>query len=130
MMMTPVYAAVIGLVFVALSFRTLLLRRRYDIAIGSGGNARLMRARRAHANFAEYVPLCLLLIFLLETQIGASLWVHVLCVALLGGRLVHAYGVSQVEEKFGFRVAGLVLTLSALISASSRLLHAHAVHPV
>lgn len=48
------YAAVLGLLFAALSVRTLLLRRRLRVALGDGGDERLLRAMRVHANFAEY----------------------------------------------------------------------------
>ena len=55
------YAALLAVIFVALSVRTLLLRRRLGIAIGDGDDPRMLRAMRAHANFAEYVPFSLLL---------------------------------------------------------------------
>ena len=56
------YAALLALLFVALSWRTIGLRRRYCVAVGDGGQPELLRAMRVHANFAEYVPLALLLI--------------------------------------------------------------------
>ena len=60
---TPLYAALLGLIFVALSIRTIRLRRRYGVGVGDGNNTELQRAARVHANFAEYVPLALLLIY-------------------------------------------------------------------
>ena len=122
MHITPFYAALSGLIFVGLSFRTLLLRRKLQIAIGDGGQSSLMRAARVHSNFAEYVPLALILIYFLEIKTSSYLWVHVLCSALIIGRILHAYGVSQVDEDYRFRVAGMVLTLTAIISASVRLI--------
>ena len=74
-MITPLYAAVFGLVFVILSVRTLMLRRKHQVAIGDGKSAELQRAARVHGNFAEYVPLALLLIFFLEMQTAADLWI-------------------------------------------------------
>ena len=124
MPITPLYAALLGLIFVALSVRTLLLRRRFSVAVGDGQQPLLQKAARVHANFAEYVPLALLLIFFLETQTDMIGTVHFLCVALIIGRLVHAYGVSQVEEDFRFRVIGMVLTLGVIIGAAVRLLWA------
>lgn len=90
MTVTPVYAAVPGLIFVALSIRTISMRRRHRVAVGDGGNAELRRAMRVHANFAEYVPLALLLIFFVEHDGTKTLLVHALCFALLSGRLLHA----------------------------------------
>ena len=93
MLITPLYAAILGLLFVVLSVRTLRLRRNLKIALGDGEQPILMRAIRVHSNFAEYVPISLLLLFFLELQIGPTLLVHLLCVGLLAGRSVHAYGV-------------------------------------
>ncbi len=121
-MITPLYAALIALIFVVLSVRTLLLRRRLGIAIGTGDDQELTRAMRVHSNFAEYVPLALILFYFLEVETDADLWIHVLCVSLIVGRLLHAYGVSQVEENYRFRVAGMILTLGSIISASTRLI--------
>ena len=121
-MITPLYAAIIALIFVVLSFRTLLLRRRLGIAIGTGENPILTRAIRVHSNFAEYVPIALILIFFLEQVTDAIFWVHLLCICLIVGRLSHAYGVSQVNENYRFRVFGVFLTLGTLISTSSRLI--------
>ena len=92
---TPLYAAVLGLVFVVLSFRTIRGRRAAHVGLGDGGNVRLQRAIRAHANFAEYVPIALLLVAFAELG-GAAGWrVHGLCAVLLAGRLIHAWGVSR-----------------------------------
>ncbi len=121
---TPLYAAVLGLVFIALSIRTIHLRRRHRVAIGDGNNTELQRAARVHANFAEYVPLALLLIYFAETGGAPALLVHALCIALVCGRLSHAWGVSQPRENFRFRVTGMVMTFSVIISACVHLLFA------
>ena len=64
-----------------------------------------------HSNFAEYTPITLLLLYFLEEQ-GAipGLLLNALCFIFLVGRILHAYGVSQVKEDFRFRVTGMVLT--------------------
>ena len=46
MLITPLYAAIFGLMFVGLSVRTLLLRRKFEMAIGYGNHAVLARASR------------------------------------------------------------------------------------
>jgi len=121
-MITPFYAAIIALLFVGLSVRTLLLRRRAGIAIGPGEDQKLARAIRVHSNFSEYVPIALLLIFFLESYTNTEIWIHGLCVALIVGRLSHAYGVSQINENYRFRVFGMALTLGCIISTSTKLL--------
>lgn len=60
----PLYAALLALIFVFLSVRTLRLRRTLQIGIGDGGNTEMLRAMRVHSNFSEYVPISLILIFL------------------------------------------------------------------
>lgn len=126
MPVTPVYAALFGLILIVLSLRTIRVRRRLQVAIGHRDNADLERAMRVHANFCEYVPIALLLIYLLEVSTGASYWIHVLGGALLVGRLLHAYGVSQSRENLRFRVTGMVLTFTVIISAALRILIGHA----
>lgn len=121
-MVTSFYAALLALLFIFLSVRTLLLRRRFGIALGHGDNPQMLRAMRVHANFAEYVPLALLLIFLVEQSGLPPMFVHLLAGALLVGRLLHAWGVSQPQEKLLFRVIGMAATFTVLGCAASWLL--------
>ncbi len=118
MLFTPIYAAILGLGFVGLSFLTLRLRRQNKIALGDGGNPQLLRAIRVHSNFAEYVPIALILIYMTES-IGAPIYlIHFLGISLLIGRLSHAWGVSQENEDFKFRVFGMIATFNAIIVSS------------
>jgi hypothetical protein len=122
MQIVPLYAALLTLLFVAISIRTLRLRRRLKIGIGDGGNQQMLRAMRVNSNFSEYVPLSLIVLYLVEAQHASGLFVHALGLALLVGRLLHAYGVSQVKENYRFRVAGMVMTFTVLLNASAYLL--------
>ena len=122
MPITPLYAAIFGIMLIVLSIRTIRVRRRLQIAIGHADDAAMERAMRVHANFCEYVPVALLLIYLLEVTLGASTWIHVLGGTLLLGRLLHAYGVSRPREDFRFRVTGMVLTFTVIISSAIRIL--------
>ena len=122
MPIVSLYAALLALLFAALGIRTVLLRRRLAIAVGDGGNPLLLRAMRVHANFAEYVPLTLLLIFFLEQAGAAPLRVHLLCAMLLAGRVLHAIGVSRVREPYALRVVAMTLTFTPLIGAATLLL--------
>ena len=118
MPITALYASLLVPLFLLLASRVIRTRRGASVAVGDGGNAFLMRRMRVHANFAEYVPLALILMALAE-GLGISIWLlHVLGVALLSGRFVHAFGMSQAEEKFAFRVAGVVTTFSMLGTAA------------
>lgn len=122
MQVTSFYAALLALLFMTLSVRTLRLRRSLRIAIGDAGNQEMLRAIRVHANFAEYIPLGLILLYLLEAQ-SAPVWLaHGIGLCLLCGRISHAYGVSQPKEDFKFRVAGMALTFAALGVSTATLL--------
>lgn len=76
MKFTAKYLPIFVLIFLFLNYRTLLLRRKLQTAIGDGRDVTLRRATRVHANFAEYVPITLLLIFFLEEKIDYRLWIQ------------------------------------------------------
>ena len=118
----PAYAAILALLFIALSVRTIRLRRRFATAVGDGGNETMLRAMRAHSNFAEYVPFTLLLLAFAELSATPSWILHALCMALAAGRCSHAFGVSRLPEDFRFRVFGMALTFTALGGAALVLL--------
>ena len=118
----PIYAAAIALMFVILAVRVTRLRRVKRIAIGSGGDARLERAIRVHANFSEYVPLTLLLLAFVEMQGNPAWLINFLALALAAGRVIHAYGVSQEKEIIQIRTVGMVATFGVLIASSMVLL--------
>ena len=122
MPIVSMYAPFFAILFVILSVRTIRLRRKLRVAVGDQGNLEMLRAMRVHANFAEYVPLSLMLIYFVEINNGWSWMVHGLCILLVAGRLSHAYGVSQVRENFRFRVSGMMMTFSVLILSSIFLL--------
>lgn len=110
MPITALYASLLVPLFLILASRVIRARRGARVAVGDGGDTSLMRRMRVQANFAEYVPLALLLLALAES-LGSNLWLmHGLGIALLVGRLVHAFGMSQTEEEFTFRIVGVVTT--------------------
>lgn len=63
---TPVYAGLMGLLFVLLSVGVIRARRESGVALGDGGDRALLRRQRVHGNFAEYVPLGLVLLMCAE----------------------------------------------------------------
>jgi len=123
--MTPVpplvsslYAAIFGLLAALLTVRVILGRVRTGIQTGDGGDAPLAQAIRAHANFAEQVPLALLLIVLVETTGAATLWVHALGITLLLARSINAWGLSHSLGATTPRQAGAGLTILVVAAAS------------
>lgn len=118
MSIIPIYAAALAVLFVLLSVRTIKLRRRLQIAVGDGRNELMLRAMRAQANFAEYVPFSLILISLLESRSMSPWLIHGLCWLLLAGRVVHAFGISQSPERLRYRVIGMTFTFVAMGGAA------------
>lgn len=116
------YAALIAVLYLVLTFRTITLRGRLRVALGDGGDKGLQRAIRAHANFAEYVPLALVLLLLVELSGSSPMVVHSLGAALLLGRTLHAISVSRLQEPLPLRMAGMILTLSCIIVSAGILL--------
>ena len=110
----PVYAALLALLFLALSINVIRGRRDAQVQIGAGGDAGLERRMRVQANFAEYVPLALLLLLMVELRGGPRVLLHACGAALLAGRLLHAWGVSRTPENLRFRIAGMMMTFGVL----------------
>lgn len=118
MAVTALYGALLALLFLALSVRIVGLRRRLRVAVGDGGEPQLLRAIRAHGNFAEYVPLSVLLLAMAEVQGGTPILLHALGIALLAGRVAHAWGLNQPNEDLRYRVFGMAATFTALVGAA------------
>lgn len=122
MSLTALYAAPIGLLAVGLALRVVVLRRRFQVGVGSGDQPELARAIRAHGNLLEYTPLALLLLLLLELGGARELLLHLIGGGLLLGRLLHAWGLSgNTGYSFG-RFYGTALTWAAIIVAAVALL--------
>jgi uncharacterized protein len=109
---TALFASVFTFFFIRLAFNVIKLRRVNRVALGNGGFDDLESAIRAHGNFAEYVPLGLILLGLLEANEGNLGLVAVLGITLLIGRLFHFKGLETGDLKK--RVHGMKLTFGTL----------------
>jgi uncharacterized protein len=118
----PAYAALLALLFIYLAVRVMQARGRAGVSIGTGGDRPLERRMRVHANFAEYTPIALILLALMEIEGSAAWYLHLLCLSLLAGRIAHAYGVSREPDVHAARGAGMVLTFVAIILPALTLL--------
>ncbi|HEX2842907.1 MAPEG family protein [Hyphomicrobium sp.] len=111
MPITAFYASLLAFLFILLSARVITQRREARVEIGVGESVELLRRSRVHANFAEYVPMALLLIGFAESLKAPSIVLHSLGLALVIGRYMHAYALSQTPHILNLRVAGMSLTL-------------------
>lgn len=112
-------AAALGLIFTVLSARVVMNRTSHKVNLGDGQGQvdPLYVAVRSHANFAEFVPIILVLIGLLEVRQGPTLLVKGLAGALVLARVLHPIGMGLPSPN-PFRAGGFVLTILALIVAS------------
>ncbi len=94
MHITLIYGGLLGLLFLLLSFWVVKRRAQFKVMIGEGEAPEMLSAIRAHGNFAEYVPLTLLLMALCELAGVGALWLHLGGgLLLLLGRILHAIGI-------------------------------------
>ena len=118
---TATYLAVLALLYAALGLRVAWLRRRKRAVFGDGDNTELRAAIRAHANFAEYVPIIMLMVAMLEASGSSALTVHLLMAALLLARLLHPIGMHARPRTLQFnlgRVAGILITIAVLVASA------------
>jgi uncharacterized membrane protein YecN with MAPEG domain len=121
-MHSPVFsvaaAGVLGLLYTALCVRVVMGRRDGSVMLGTAGEqGPLYVAYRSQANFAEYVPLCLILIGGIELTEGSSILVKVLCAMLVLARIAHPIGMTM-KSPNAFRALGFVGTVLVLVAAS------------
>ena len=113
-----VYTGVLALIFLVLSARTIQARVSQRISLGDGDNFEMRSRMRAHANFAEYVPIILLLMWLMAAQ-GFSSWViHALGIATVVARVLHPFGLAIKKSPNPPRFIGATLTLTVLAVAA------------
>jgi uncharacterized protein len=118
---TAAYVAVLALLYAVLGLQVVRLRRRNRAGFGDGGSTDLRSAIRAHAHFAEYVPLIALMAAMLEISGLSAVTVHVLMGALLTGRLLHPFGMYAKPQTLQFRicrVGGMVITTLVMIACA------------
>ncbi len=116
LLVTSLITSVLTIIFIKLSFAVIGLRRKNKVGLGSGGHEDLERAIRAQGNFAEYVPIGLILIACLELN-GAPWWLVAFPgITLIIGRLIHAVGINQPPPNFSNRVLGMKFTFYTLIA--------------
>lgn len=116
------YVACLILLGLVLTWRVIAVRRGEKIGIGDGGNRELAKRIRVHGNFCETAPFLVAILILLPL-LGAREWlVHVIGLAALTGRILHAIGLGQSAGASFGRLVGMVMTLTALAGGAITLL--------
>ena len=110
---TMVTACIFGLMLIWLSFRVVKLRVQGEVLIGEGDSEDLLFKIRTHANFSEYVPLCLILFGLVEGAGGNSTLIMVIAALFIVARVLHVLGMGA-DANLKFRQLGMVGTFSSI----------------
>ena len=124
-LVTSGYAAFLALIFVAISAWVVAGRAAFKVNYGDGGDDRLTRRMRAHANFAEYVPLILILVALLEARATSRFTIHALLLPLVIARALHPFGMLARDgsrQQLAFRGSTTMVTWLVLVAAAVLLL--------
>ena len=118
---TGFYLSILLLLYIVLGLQVSRLRRGNRVLFGDGDNIKLRSAIRAHANFAEYVPIIALMVGMLEMSGISATRVHLLMGALLLARLIQPIGMYVGPRTWQFqvcRVGGILITLAVMLGAA------------
>ena len=118
------YAGLLTLLYFALSVNIIRLRCRDRVGLGTGDSQDLKVAVRIHGNFAEYVPLSLLLLVVMELQGAAVDLLYGLGAALFVARICHALGLTMSVGPSWARTVGVLGTFSVLLLQAGYLIGA------
>jgi uncharacterized membrane protein YecN with MAPEG domain len=121
-LLTGLFAVLMVVLALLVSFR----RRVARVSLGDGNDEILRRRIRAHGNFAEFAPLGLILLGMIEYTGAPTALVIAFAFAVLFSRVLHACGmiwmssvtprfISSVVQHTAFIVAGVWLISHALV---------------
>ena len=118
MIILPITLTIAGaaaILHVWLSLRVSRLRRPLKIGVGDGGNEVLARRMRAHGNFAENMPILLVLLGFLELATGGNLWLWGAAILFVVARILHAFGMDRPGANW-MRVIGISASWAVLLA--------------
>lgn len=113
---TGIYAGICGLLIMILGILVVVGRVKHKVDIGDGGNDGMIKAIRVHGNAAEYVPMAIILIALVELSPAPDWMVHTLGIALVVARLAHAQGLNQSLATSPGRFIGTTVTWLVMLA--------------
>ena len=116
-MILPITLTIAGaaaILHIWLSSRVVRLRRSLNIGIGDGGNETLLRRIRAHANYAENMPIFLILIGLIELAGGDRRILWAAGIAFILARIAHAFGMDG-PSPLRLRMIGMMVSTAVIL---------------
>ena len=100
-------AGALALLNLWIGWRVGQVRGSEKVSVGDGGNERVIRRMRAHANFAENAPIVLVLVLVLELSVGTSPWLWAAAGLFVLARIGHAVGM---DGWYPGRMGGTLVT--------------------
>ena len=73
---TLLYAGLNALLLITLAMGVVHGRRTLHVPLGDGGDREMLRVIRIHGNASEYIPIFLILLFLLELVHAPAMLLH------------------------------------------------------
>jgi len=125
---TGFYTGILAIMMFVLAYMTSARRREAKINLGTGNDEIMERRSRAFGNFTEFVPMLILLMAIFELQGYPTVYVHILGIVTVIGRLFHALGMTKVLTIINGRFAGAFLTYMSLLLAGGFLLYNSILH--
>lgn len=107
-------AAAAAFIAIWLAVRVGQVRGSEKVSIGDGGNEKVIRRMRAHANFVENTPFVLILIAGIEMAGKGGNWLAYVAGIYMLGRIAHGLGMD--DGRFGKgRMIGILITMLTLL---------------
>lgn len=117
-MISVLYVVFCSALLMWLSFEVIKQRRTFKVKYSDGGEEALVRARSAHSNAIEYIPISMLMLVLAEYNGAYSWMIHLCGLIFIVGRVCHGYSIlsdTLTGRRFGMYCTFLVmLTLMVL----------------
>lgn len=120
--LTSLFAALLTLLYIVLAIRIIRLRWKERVGLGTGESLPLKAAVRVHGNFAEYVPLGLILLALMELNNASEGLMFAMGGLLFVARIFHAIGLTKSVGVSIYRTIGVLGTFAMLIISAGFLL--------
>jgi len=116
LIITALYASLLALIILWLSFNVVNFRRKRQVDLGDGGHDEGIRHIRAQQNTLEYIPIILILMVVYELNNGLPLLLHITGIVLVIARIIYPLGlVAKKGASFG-RFYGTLFTWIVLLT--------------
>ena len=113
-----IYAGLNTLILLWLAFQTGRVRQSEKILMGDGGNPRMIRIMRGHANAIEFIPMTLIALLVVALLGGPAWAIHGFGLLLTVGRFLHALHFTAADAPGWQRSAGTGLSILAMLGAA------------